>query len=259
MSAIQDDHVSREVPSINLLSSYNLRLISDRLFFQDYEVLLNIEFVFEDIASNWQEQEIQEIPLVEVVFEERRFYDLKRQLNLFLHNILFESFLRYGVEPSHYRMIQLPEKEIYLLVFKHPDRSKWLILGSFFEKKALVETANHLWEFLRRLNCRMQSFYLVEHILLRPEIEETEENSETAHNTLSLVIPRWTEHHHHRQAYEDLLMERLPAHLDIRFHWLDADRMYEFEKCYCAWRKAWAAKDKARIGTLSNELKTIIK
>lgn len=247
ISALLGYNVGRDIPLINLFSRYNLQLLSDHAFFHKYRDLLNIEFIFDDIYNDWLDNEIEKIPKIKMAFDERKLYLLKRHLNIFRHNIIFESFLYYGADPGHYLMVQLPDRNGYLLIFHHPDRKIWLNLGFFFEKNVLIETTNHLWEFLKVLNQKSQSFYLIEHILLNENPYD-----------LSVIIPRWTEQYHEKGDYEKILSERLPAHLNLYFHWLGSDDVYSFEKLYFVWRKALATGDTLLVAHYAERIRRFL-
>lgn len=251
IAAILEYTVYAETSVTNLFSRYNLRLISDEQFFHDYRTLLNVEFLFEDIERNWSHEVIEKVPRISISFNERRFYAFKRQLNLFWHNVLFESFLQYGTSPEYYRMVYLDEKNGYLLLFKHSGMKQWINMGFFFEKNTLIDVTNLLWIFLEKLNNQSSSFYLLEHILL--EQDEADDS-----HLLSVIIPAWNERFYKREKYEQLLIERLPAHLTIQCLWLNANDMYRFEKIYFEWRRVLIERDKIANRKLSDEMRRFI-
>lgn len=254
VASILDYDPYSEASITNLFSRYNLRLMSDELFFYEYKALLNTEFFSDDIERNAVGHKIESIPRIDHPYNERRFWHFRRQLNLLWHHVLFESFLKHGSNPDCYRMVCQEDKKGYLLLFKHPGMQQWLNMGFFFEKETLTTVTNDLWAFVLNLNKHNCSFYLVEHLLLDSDNTELYKDW----HTLSIVIPTWNERYHRRDAYESLLQERLPAHLSIQYIWVDAEEMYRFEQYYFAWRSALAKQDKKSIIKHSDEIRLFI-
>ncbi|MDR2938425.1 MAG: hypothetical protein LBU92_05760, partial [Prevotellaceae bacterium] len=102
--------------------------------------------------------------------------------------------------------------------------------------------------FVKILGNETFTLYLVEHILLHPA--PTAEQA----RTLSVVLPCWSEKFYSRRTVEQLLVERLPAHVSVRFLWLHAEQLYRFEKLYFPWRMALAAGSAARAEALAQLL-----
>ena len=96
-----------------------------------------------------------------------------------------------------------------------------------------------------------ENFYLVEHILLRPlPGDETQKIPFLANPRLkdpyslqlSFVLPDWTPHTQDptfKTFAERTIREETPAHLVINIHWLDRDRMKNFETAYHNWLDRW--------------------
>lgn len=96
-----------------------------------------------------------------------------------------------------------------------------------------------------------ESFYLVEHILLRPiaqdqgqrvpllaQVDEPDPYS----LRIGLVFPAWPERPGFRTFVERRVREESPAHLVVQVHWLDRQAMAEFAAAYDEWldqRRAW--------------------
>ncbi len=236
---------SEETSIINLFSRYHLRLLNDEEFFREYKHL-NVEFITDYVEHQLFDYEIEPIPEQSCVYNDEQFHTLQYRIHFFRHQLLFESFLLEGATPIHYKIADWHKANGYLLIFKIPGKRQWLNLGFFDDKQTLIETANLLWQFLKMLRERSQQIYLVEHILLN--------DSDGDHNVLTIVIPYWAKFSFTKKEYETLLCERLPAHLEIRFHWLDAGKMYDFEKIYYEWREALASQRKEWIQLASKAL-----
>lgn len=252
IAAILDYDLYAETSITNLFSRYNLRLLSDEQFFSQYNTLLNIEFLFEDLERNGLGPQPERIEKNDQPYNERRFWHFRRQLNLLWHHVLFESFLKYGSNPEYYRMIWQEDRNGYLLLYKHPGMHRWLNMGFFFEKQTLINVVNDLWKFIHQLNQYSCSFYLVEHILLSTEEENTGTPADI--HTLSIVIPAWNERYNQREMYETLLLEKLPAHVTIQFLWVNAEEMYRFEQLYFAWRKVLPHRDNDKTAPYARAL-----
>lgn len=243
-----------EMSVINHFSRYNLKLITDETFFEELQGLFSIEFLLGDDPELPNPYEISMIPRIFVKHSLRRFYQLHNQLNLFRHQILFEGFLRNGMEPENFRCLYLHDKSGYLLLYKQPGRKEWINLGFFFEKQRLIETCNCLWAFIEKMNRESFSFYFIEHILLweEPYIHSGECNK------LTIVVPRWIDRYFPREEYLALFEERLPAHLDIYCIWMGVEDIKLFEAYYFKWRTAWAHNDTDGIVEFSKEIKELI-
>lgn len=221
---------STEKPAVNLFSRFQLKVLSDEQFFHRYTNLL----VSESIGK--EEKHPEPVEQKEQPFNERRFRQFSRQLNLLWHHVLFDSFLKYGNNPQCYAMVRKEQKNGYLLLFKCPGMQEWINMGFFFEKETLIIVTNDLRSFVDLLNRCGSDFYLVEHILL-PCADEND------WHTLSVILPSSGEQYSPPEKCESLIRERLPAHLHIRFLWLHTENMLRFVQLYTAWRKALATRD----------------
>lgn len=155
-----------EMSIINNFSRYNLKLIADDKFFNELQGVLSVEFLMEDETDDWSLHDVSEIPHVPHENSLKKYYRMLRQLNLFRHSILFEGFLRHGMNPDNFRCLHLYDQSGYLLLYKQPGRKERINLGFFFDKDRLIEICNCLWDFVRKLNRDSYSFYFIEHILL---------------------------------------------------------------------------------------------
>ncbi len=253
VNTLSGNEIEQEMSVVNLFSRYNLNLITDKRFFNGLQEQYNVKFFLGEYPEIPGQYEISPIPQIPVKHTLQKFYRLRNHLNLFRNHILFEGFLKYGMNPTCFRSVWLPDKTGYLLLYKHPGQEEWINLGFFFDKQRLIETCNHLWAFIEKLNRESFSFYFIEHLLLL----DNEQNHPEEHNKLTIVITGWVDHYYPRETYLRIFEERLPIHLDIHYQWLGVEEMKAFEEHYFKWRSAWAHNDKQRIGELSGKIKEI--
>lgn len=241
-----------EMSVINNFSRYNLKLIADDKFFNELQGVLSVEFLMEDDSGTWDNlHDVSEISPVPHENSLKKYYRMLRQLNLFRHSILFEGFLKHGMNPENFRCLHLYDQSGYLLLYKQPDRKERINLGFFFDKEKLVETCNCLWDFVRKLNLESFSFYFIEHILLAKENNTVPDD----YNKLTIIIPRWIDNLYAKETYMDLFEERLPAHLDINYRWFGVEDIKAFEEQYFRWRRALANNDTEQIKELSKRIR----
>jgi len=247
VAAILGYNAEKEIPLSNFFARYHLRLLEDRIFFIKHRYKLDVN-ILEDTSVD----ELETVPKQDVLYKEDDYKSLHARISILWHNLLYESFLVYGANINNYRYINQIGKG-YLLIFRIPKRDDWFIIGQFYEWESLIETANLFCQFITHLCVKSRTFYLVEHILLNKC------NGENAdYNKLTVVIPRWTKAVYNRVKYEELLKDRLPAHIQIVFVWFPVDKIYRFEKVYYKWRKAMADKDMPKMWHLSGLIKSIL-
>lgn len=256
ISAMTGFPLSDEKPLTNVFSRHSLKLVHDNHFFGHRGRMPNMEFVFQEAEANWSPHDMEPVPLAEVVYNDRAIDELRKRINLLWDGIIFESFLIYGSYAEHYRAVHTNEREGYMLVFRHPQAHRWINLGAFHSKAELTDTANVLWRFIARLAGECSSFYLLEHILLDDGGNEPADRDES--NTLSVIVPNWMQRTYDPQQYESLIAERLPAHLDVRFLWLHADKLYVFEHLYFMWKQALANRNRRLAAHCAFEIRRFL-
>ncbi|MDR1370039.1 MAG: hypothetical protein LBJ72_07950 [Dysgonamonadaceae bacterium] len=101
---------------------------------------------------------------------------------------------------------------------------------------------------------KMVMFYLIEHLLLVTE----EEQEEIDNYRLTVVISDLSKNRDERKMILNLFEERLPAHLDINYLWLETKEMHRFENFYFRWRKAWAGGDLEQVFEMSEEMRNFL-
>jgi hypothetical protein len=81
------------------------------------------------------------------------------------------SILKYALDIKNYRIGIDPENEnIYVVVFKAPDQEKWTLISRFSNHAIAMKSLKNLINFIRKINIKSEGFYLMEHILIRPDL-----------------------------------------------------------------------------------------
>lgn len=238
--------IKKEISISNIFARYRLHLIEDKIFYIRYKQRISVDV--SDYPSN---QALEKIPLLDILYEDSRYEELYSRINLLWHNILYQSFLIYGSDISNYRIIDKWEKG-YLLVFKIPKEKGWIVVGQFYEKELLIETANLFCRFIEQLSAKSQNFYLLEHLLLK-----SMKRKSLDYNKLSIIFPCWAKAFN-RKKYQEKISDRLPVHIRIEFIALPMHRMISFENLYYKWRVALSEKDKIQTEKLSEQLLNVL-
>lgn len=231
VSTLLGFEMCEERPVINVFPMYNLKLVDDDRFYNFQGHVLSHDLVPEEVLK---EEYMERIPVIEKEFRDMDYHVLRDRLPLLHYNLLFEGLFRGGIRQESFRMLNLPLHPDRLLVFYHSSRKEWINLGRFTSRQELIETANCLRRFLVMLNRKSETLYVVEHLHLF-----------TADDfTLTVVFPGWSARLadiRFREACEELVCSRLPAHLKVRFRWFSPREMWRFEQVYYGWRKKLAA------------------
>ncbi|MNK01838.1 hypothetical protein D3C87_196460 [compost metagenome] len=238
-SLLHGKKVESEVPIRDLLGKFELDLLSDSVFFEQYEVYLDIAPISGVFYNPIFNETPQHIPVHEMDWKEEYFPSLQEEISLIRRNALFESLPEVGDDPENYRMIRLSENGRWILVFRYPGKKDWMILGSYRTKDHLIRSANRFWAFMRFLNPERHLFYLVEHRLL--QFTHPKKRDEEEGYTLSIIASNRSEKKNEYDQLVHLLKERLPAHLSIRLYQMEQDRIQDFEQIYYRWREALAS------------------
>ncbi len=256
IAALLGHDSDREIPVQALLDRFGLQLLTDEHFFEQYDVYLN----FNALAGVFYEpifnDEPEEVPVEKVVWEDYYLDELKRYITLLRRNALFESFLLVGSNPANYRLMHLTETDRYLLLFNYPEKNEWMIMGVFQDKAKLITAVNRFWAFVRQLNPERQLFYIVEHILLRSYADAPEEDES---HRLSIVVSGRFKNDAEQKVLEELLRERLPAHLEVKIFRVQSDFLYAFEQIYYKWRQALAQRDERQITHFSESIRAFFR
>jgi hypothetical protein len=94
------------------------------------------------------------------------------------------------------------------------------------------------------------NMYWVEHILLGNYPDET--------NRLTVAIYAYDRQTIDRERLKSFLRERLPAHLDVHFLWLDNPKMSGFWKIHLLWREALQQQNKKAMAQIGANLHDFI-
>lgn len=256
-SLLHGKKIEAEIPIRELLKKHGLDLLPDSVFFEQYEVYLDIAPISGVFYNPIFNESPQNIPVQEMDWKEEYFPSLQTEISLIRRNALFESFLEVGANAGNYRMIQLSENGRWILVFRYPGKEDWMILGSYRTREHLIRSANRFWAFIRFLNPERHLFYLVEHRLL--QFAHPSKHEESEGNTLSIIASSRFENEEMHERLEELLRERLPAHLRIKLYQVQPDYIYDFEQIYYRWREALASRKIKELVHFSESIKAFFR
>lgn len=246
VSVLLGFEICEERPVVNVFPMYNLKLVDDERFAGFQERMLSHDLIAEDAL---REENMEPIPFVEKEFTDADYHVLRQRLPLLHFNLLFEGLFHGGIRLANYRMLNQPLNPDRLLLFYHAPKKRWINLGRFTSRRELIETANDLRRFLVMMNRKSETLYVVEHLHLFREDSFT----------LTVVFPGWSARMsdmRFREACEELVCSRLPAHLNVHFRWLPLREMWKFEQAYYGWRKERAAGGTGRES--AEKLKNIV-
>jgi hypothetical protein len=148
------------------------------------------------------------------------------------------------------------------------------VLGTgrlFTERKEREATLNFLMNKFGI--CNKEGFYLVEHLLLRPEKEgdpllpvclDSEKRQcpgfrDPYSFRISIIIPYWPKRFRQmefRRFVERTIRKELPAHIHAKICWADEESIENFEE---AWKEWLTAKADPKTGDMSAAVKKLIK
>ena len=155
----------------------------------------------------------------------RKEYAMMRAaLPFFNENLITGDLFRGGTRLGNYKIVRTDD-DLYMLMYRHQEHGGWTNLGQGTDPKELARLANILRRFLRELNRRSETLYVVEPVLA----------DGTRTFELILALPAWTYRFHSprfRSKCRELLRSLVPAHLTGKVHWLGEKEMRQFEICY---------------------------
>lgn len=146
------------------------------------------------------------------------------ELPFFNENLLPGDLFRGGTDLGGYRIAETGKEE-YLLVYRHREHGGWTNLGQGSKPDRLEMLANVLRHFLRELNRKSETLYVVEPVLV----------DRSCPFEVVFVLPAWTCRFHRprfREKCRELLRSITPAHLTGKVCWLGVEEMREFEIGY---------------------------
>jgi hypothetical protein len=164
--------------------------------------------------------------------------------------ILPASLLTQGVRLENYILEQ--HGETIHVHFQTLDPRLGIVrLGNYPDLAEADRHVQQLRGFICRLNIGSESFYLVEHLLLRPRNTEGGDGADSAAESttesvdreffasrVSVVFPGWSARFSDpdfRSLAQETVCRNLPAHLYPEFHWLDFVSMRDFEQRQRLW------------------------
>lgn len=154
----------------------------------------------------------------------QEYAEMRAMLPFFNENRLTGDLFRGGTRLDSYRTVKTDDGQ-YMLMYRHRERGGWTNLGQSDNVDTLNKLANILRRFLRELNRRSETLYIVEPVLA----------DETRAFEVMLVLPAWTYRFHNsrfRYKCRELLRSLVPAHLTGKVYWLEEKEMRQFEICY---------------------------
>ena len=154
----------------------------------------------------------------------REYAAMRATLPFFNENLITGDMFRGGTKLGNYRIVKTDD-DLYMLMYRHQEHGGWTNLGQGTDPEELTKLANILRRFLRELNRRSETLYVVEPVLA----------DETRTFEVILALPAWTYRFHSprfRSQCRKLLRSLVPAHLTGKLHWLGEKEMRQFEICY---------------------------
>ena len=154
----------------------------------------------------------------------KEYAEMRATLPFFNENLITGDLFRGGTRLGNYKIVRTDD-DLYMLMYRHQEHGGWTNLGQGTDPKELARLANILRRFLRELNRRSETLYVVEPVLA----------DGTRTFELILALPAWTYRFHSprfRSKCRELLRSLVPAHLTGKVHWLGEKEMRQFEICY---------------------------
>jgi len=158
-------------------------------------------------------------------------------------SVLSPALFRQGIELVNYRLVQSGEETVVCFRLNVDSRLFPLVKKSSFDEAAVY--AHQHRNTLLQMNTDCESFFILEHILLRPRSEGTGDkaliNATFFNFRVSIIFPSWTARFSDpafRKFAQETIQENLPAHVFADFFWLDFADMQAFEKRHKEWLEA---------------------
>jgi len=81
------------------------------------------------------------------------------------------SILKHALDIRNFRIGPDPEiLKAYIILFKSPLQEKWTIISRFLTHTSAMKSLKNMIEYIKKVNIQSEGFYLMEHILLRPDL-----------------------------------------------------------------------------------------
>ncbi|OXA95879.1 hypothetical protein [Flavobacterium hercynium] len=94
----------------------------------------------------------------------------------FIFNSQTISLLEFGILTENYKII--PKGSKYIIIYKSPQKEimssqeKWQAIGIYSTKDNAIKALDEVIASLRKISVASEGFHLVEHVLLRPKLEQ---------------------------------------------------------------------------------------
>ncbi|MFA0964172.1 hypothetical protein AB9P05_20350 [Roseivirga sp. BDSF3-8] len=109
---------------------------------------------------------------VSVAMDDKERHELLKETLPFRSNQLTADFLQEGIDLFGYRVGKVPDSEEFMVVYYQGGEEPWLQIGRFESEEKAATAVIELVDFLKRVNIESEGAHLVEHILLRPSVED---------------------------------------------------------------------------------------
>jgi hypothetical protein len=81
------------------------------------------------------------------------------------------GLLKHALDIKNFRIGPNPAKEGgYVLLYKAPLEERWVLISRFKDHGSAMNAVKNLISYIRQVNIKSEGFYLLEHILLRPDL-----------------------------------------------------------------------------------------
>lgn len=218
--------VSNVLPEQNLgLMEYRRKKAEGKEKMTDIADRIDSLLIKEQMLEPDKLRPVKFMPLSEDQEGKRKEYaEMRASLAFFNKNLITGDLFRGGTNLNNYKIVTTPEGT-HLLIYRHQERGGWTNLGQGTDPDRLERLANILRRFLRELNRKSETLYVVEPVLI----------DKTRAFEVILVLPAWTYRFHiprFRDKCRELLRSIIPAHLSGKIYWIGEQEMKNFELCY---------------------------
>ena len=174
-----------------------------------------------------------------------KFRTIIRESSIFKEKLVDDELLKCGVELANYRIGRSTRDGSFIVVVKsvYQGEQVWRRIGVTSGKIEACDLVLAWQLFCRELSMESEDLHIVEHILLRPFTDITQDfeykiTEEFYTSRITILLPNWTVRFSNpsfRILMTELLTEWLPAHLYAENFWLSPEQMCGFEKLYNDW------------------------
>ncbi|MCT4616106.1 MAG: hypothetical protein N4A49_14680 [Marinifilaceae bacterium] len=158
-----------ESPVTNSFVNYGIEVICKNEFYNDVAKKWKIYFISDEFFSDIAYTRIENIiPINSYPSWKDDFADFKSKFYILQSNVLFEPLLHKGNNLAQYKIAHMTEDSNYLVLFRDMSAKQWIRMGYFKNKQDAIIAVNQLVDFIKYLDKSCETFYLLEHNLLRP-------------------------------------------------------------------------------------------